>query len=135
MIIIQLLLAVLGLLGCCHAQRPANASICDYYASVQFGVNNSATQRQLVQSIVGLAYSGAMNLTNVSPDLTGIFNPGTFGGENVDLRPWFNGSKASTNLNNQPVGVNWLDGGGLDPLYRFLSGQTSSIEIANTTNQ
>jgi hypothetical protein len=130
-----LVLAVLGLVGCGHAQRPSNASTCDYYATVQFGGNTSETQFRLIEGIVGLAFGGSMNLTNLPFDLTGILNPGSFNGEDVDLRPWFNGSKDSSNLNNEPVGIDWLDGGGLDPLYSFLSGETPSIEIANTTNQ
>jgi hypothetical protein len=135
MIIIQLLLAALSILGRSYAQRPSNASICDYYATMRYGGNTSVTQLHLVQGIVGLAFGGAMNLTDVTSDLTGILNPGSFNGQDIDLRPWFNGSKASSNLNNEPIGIDWLDGGGLDPLYLFLSGQTSSIDITNTTNQ
>jgi hypothetical protein len=135
MIIIQALLLGLSFVGLGRTQRPTNASICDYYAEVQFGVNNTATQLKLIKGIVALAFGGAFNLTNVSSDITGILHPGTFGNESVDLQPWFNGSKASTNLNNQPVGINWLDGGGTDPLYKFLSGETDNLEFVNTTNQ
>ena len=122
------------------AQRPANVSICDYYAEKLYGTNSSDTQNHLVQNIVALAFGGGFNLSNVSSDLTGILNPGTFSSGtfedlNVDLRPWFNGSIPSTNLNNQGVGINWLDGGGLDPLYDYLSGATPNVTIPSGTNQ
>ncbi|MCJ1437037.1 hypothetical protein MMC27_006422 [Xylographa pallens] len=107
------------LFGVSLAQRPSNASICDYYAESLYGTNSSATQFQLIQSIVALAFSGGSNLTNVSSDITGILNPGTFQGLGVDLQPWFNGAIDSTNLNNQPVGIDWLDDGGLNPLRLF----------------
>ncbi|MCJ1283728.1 hypothetical protein MMC26_003059 [Xylographa opegraphella] len=126
---------VLALLfGVSLAQRPSNASICDYYAESLYGMNSSATQFQLIQSIVALAFSGGSNLTNVSSDITGILNPGTFQGLDVDLQPWFNGVIDSTNLNNQPVGIDWLDDGGLDPLYGYLNGLTSSVVLTNTSN-
>jgi hypothetical protein len=123
------------LFGLALAQRPNNASVCDYYAERRFGTNNSDTQLQLVQGIVGLAFGGAFNLSNVSSEITGIMNPGTFEGQPVDVRPYFNGSIASTNLNNEPIGINWLDDGGLDPLYNFLSGKTTTVILRNSTNE
>lgn len=41
----------------------------------------------------------------------------------------------TTNLNDQPVGINWLDGGSTDVFYKFLSGSTNSIIMSNSTNQ
>lgn len=124
------------------AQRPSNASLCDYYAISLYGSNTTATQFQLVQSILALAFAGAggSGLTNVSSDLTGIFNPGTVVNPSgvkigVDLQPWFNGSIDSTNLNNQPVAINWFDAGGKTPLTAFLSGQTPNIVMPNSTNE
>ena len=43
--------------------------------------------------------------------------------------------EATTNLNNQPVGINWLDGGAETPLMAFLNGSASDVAIRNTTNQ
>ena len=43
--------------------------------------------------------------------------------------------EATTNLNNQPVGINWLDGGAQAPLMAFLNGSASDVVISNTTNQ
>jgi hypothetical protein len=131
-----MMLVVLAILfGVSFAQRPTNASTCDYYAESLYGVNSSTTQFQLIQSIVALAFGGGFNLSNVSSDITGILNPGTFQNLTVDLRPWFNGSIDSSNLNDQPVGINWLDDGGTDPLYSFLSGQTPNVVLTNGTNE
>ena len=130
------MLLVLALLfGLSVAQRPSNASICDYYAQSLYGTNSSETQFNLIQDVVALAFGGHFNLTNVSTDITGILNPGTFQNLSVDLQPWFNGSIDSTNLNNQPVGIDWLDDGGLSPLYAYLSGATPNVVLTNTTNQ
>ncbi len=132
------MLAVFAILlgvGVGLAQRPTNTSTCDYYATSLYGSNNSTTQFQLIQSIVALAFGGGANLSNVSSEITGILNPGSFQNLTVDLRPWFNGSIDSTNLNNQAVGIDWLDDGAIDPLYKFLSGQTPNVTLSNTTNQ
>lgn len=117
------------------AQRSGNESICDYYATQRYGENNSTTQLLLVQSIVTLAYAGGAGLPNPPDDSSGIFNRARFKGLDVYLRPWFDGSKATTNLNNQPVGINWLDGGATGPLLSFLNGSANSVNINNSTNQ
>ncbi|KAL7931221.1 hypothetical protein V8C35DRAFT_119822 [Trichoderma chlorosporum] len=117
------------------AQRSGNESICDYYATQRYGGNNSTTQLLLVQSIVTLAYAGSAGIPNPIDNNTGIFNQGNFDGIDVYLRPWFDGSKATTNLNNQPVGIDWLDGGATGPLMAFLNGSANSVNIDNSTNQ
>ncbi|PNP55134.1 hypothetical protein THARTR1_04823 [Trichoderma harzianum] len=117
------------------AQRAGNESICDYYAARRYGENNGTTQLLLVQSIVTLAYAGSAGLPNPIDDNTGIFNKGSFDGIGVYLRPWFDGSKATTNLNNQPVGIDWLDGGATGPLKSFLNGSSNSVDIDKSTNQ
>jgi hypothetical protein len=124
------------LLGVSFAQRPSNNTICDYYTISLYGANTSDTQNQLMQGIIALAFGGGANVPNAT-DITGVFNPGIYQGVPVNLRPWFDGSKASTNLNNQPVGINWLDGGGVQPLNNFLtSGSETAIQFStNTTNQ
>jgi hypothetical protein len=131
----KMLFAVALLFGVSLAQRPSNFTICDYYAESLYGANTNETQLKLMQSIVSLAYAGGASLPNVSADITGIFNPGTFNNTPVDLQSWFNGSKATTNLNGAPEATDWLDGGGLAPLDAFLSGQTSTVIINNSTNQ
>ena len=130
MLLLFTLLAGLGV-----AQRPSNASVCDYYAQARYGSNTSTTQHQLIEGIIALAFAGNKATSNASSSLTGIFNPGTFQDTEVDLLQFFDGSIDSTNLNNQPVGINWLDGGGLDPLYSYLNGTTPSIVLDDSTNQ
>jgi hypothetical protein len=135
------LLLVVSLLGReVLTQRPSNASLCDYYAINLYGANTTSTQFQLIQNILALAFAGGNGLANVSSSLTGIFNPGTVVNPSgitipVDLQPWFNGSIDSTNLNNQPAAINWLDGGGKTPLLAYLNAQTTSIVMSNTTNE
>lgn len=87
-----MLLVYLALLfGLAQAQRPSNASICDYYAEKLYGTNNSDTQARLIQGIVALAYAGGSSVPNAT-NITGILNPGVFNGLGVNLEPWFNGS-------------------------------------------
>ena len=122
------------------AQRADNETLCDYYAIQRYGSNTTTNQFKLLQGIFALAFAGGSVLLNASDELTGIFNPGTFGGVPVTLLPWFNGTRATTNLNNMPVAINWLDGGGetvqtKDVFTLFLTGQTSSIQFSNQTNE
>lgn len=131
----MLLLSILFYVGVTLAQRPNNASICDYYTIQLYGANTTATQTRLMQHIVSLAFAGGASLPNASAELTGILNPGKFEGEDVNLLPWFNGSIDSTNLNNQPVGIDWLDGGGTEPLLAFLNGSTDTVEIDPGSNE
>ncbi|KAH7244538.1 uncharacterized protein BKA55DRAFT_595649 [Fusarium redolens] len=117
------------------ADRPPNQSVCDYYAAQRYGKSNSTTQLLLMQSIVAYAYAGGSSLPHAESNSTGIFNHGQFEGQDVYLRPWFDGSNATTNLNEQAVVVDWLDGGGTAPLIAFLNGSTATAEIKNGTNQ
>ncbi|KFY86979.1 hypothetical protein V500_07274 [Pseudogymnoascus sp. VKM F-4518 (FW-2643)] len=93
----------------------------------------------MMQGIVSLAFGGPAAATNDSdslPDgLTGILNPGVHDGVIINLLPFFNGSIASTNLNNLAVGINWLDDGGITPLVNFWSGKTDTVVLRNTTNE
>lgn len=73
-----------------------------------------------MQHIVALAFGVTPSSnTIISSDITGIFNPSTFQDLSVDLAPWFNGVIDSANLNDQAVGINWLDDAGLDPLHSY----------------
>ncbi|OBT51651.1 hypothetical protein VE04_07923 [Pseudogymnoascus sp. 24MN13] len=121
------------------AQRPSNSSICDYYTEVKYGSASDANQLKMMQGIVSLAFGGpaaaSIEAGSVPDGLTGILNPGVHDGVPVNLLPFFNGSIASTNLNNQAVGINWLDDGGILPLVNFMSGKTETVELRNTTNE
>ncbi|KFY73859.1 hypothetical protein V499_06067 [Pseudogymnoascus sp. VKM F-103] len=119
------------------AQRPSTISICDYYTQIEYGTASEGNQLKLMQSIVALAFAGPKSIPskNVPKELTGILNPGVQGSQRVDLLPFFNGSLASTNLNNQPVGINWLDDGVLTPLSNYLSGKTQSVVLSSSSNE
>jgi hypothetical protein len=56
----------------------------------------------------------------VGGGLPGILAPATYGGEQVNLLPYFNGCLLSTNVNNIPSSVNFLDGGGAAPLMQNM---------------
>ncbi|GAB0134081.1 hypothetical protein EsDP_00002466 [Epichloe bromicola] len=116
-------------------RQRGDQSICDYYAAKQFGENNAATQLRLMQGIVAYAYAGGNSLPNGDKESTGIFNPGEYNGQEVYLRPWFDGTKATSNNNDQAVNIGWLDGGGTAPLVAFLNGSTPNAEIMKGTNQ
>lgn len=123
------------LLGAVCAQRPTNASVCDYYATARFGANSSATQLKFIQSVVSLAFEGGTKLNNVSSDITGILRKGRFNNQDIDLLQYFNGSRNSTNVNNAAIGINWLDQGGTTPLAAFLAGETQTLNLAESSNQ
>ncbi|OBT63717.1 hypothetical protein VE03_06191 [Pseudogymnoascus sp. 23342-1-I1] len=119
------------------AERPSSISICDYYTQVKYGSASEENQLKLIEGIVALAFAGPKSIPskNVPTELTGILNPGVQGGQPVDLMQFFNGTLASTNLNNQPVGINWLDDGGLTPLSDYLTNKTKSVVLSNSTNE
>ncbi|KAI0446713.1 hypothetical protein F4803DRAFT_448986 [Xylaria telfairii] len=132
---LRAMLLLLAVVGMGTTQRPPNATICDYYAITRFGENSSDTQFMLMQSIVALAFGGGATLRDASDDSTGILNPGSFNGSAINLRPWFDGSKATTNLNNQAIGINWLDDGAQEPLTAFLNGTTDNVELDGNKNE
>lgn len=127
------------LFGVAMAQRPSSSSICDYYTQVKYGSASEANQLKMMQGIVSLAFGGpaaaTMDSSSLPDGLTGILNPGVHDGVIVNLLPFFNGSIASTNLNNLAVGINWLDDGGITPLVNFWSGKTDTVVLRNTTNE
>lgn len=141
------------------ADRPGDTSICDYYASEMYGASNVTTQLKLMESIIAYAYAGGRTVPKALKNSTGIFNVGAYEDSVVYLRPWFDGTsmlhkqkkatgqfpvstrtntcvpEKTTNLNDQAVAMNWLDGGGTDPLLSFLNGTTETAEIKKDTNQ
>ncbi|KAG8424960.1 hypothetical protein J3458_001709 [Metarhizium acridum] len=117
------------------AFRRDNQTICDYYAEKNYGESSVKNQHRLMQGIVAYAYAGGDALPDPNANSTGIFKKGQFNGYNVFLRPLFDGSKATTNFNGQPEAINWLDGGGLDPLLALLNGSTVTAEIRPKSNQ
>lgn len=88
--IIPLLLLQFG--GVMAASRTDNQTICDYYAEQRYGENNVTTQLWLMQGIVSYAYAGGGAVQKPVANSTGVFNKGNFGGDEVFLRSWFDGS-------------------------------------------
>ncbi|KAG5917000.1 hypothetical protein E4U61_003125 [Claviceps capensis] len=121
--------------GAALPSERGDQSICDFYAAKNYGENNATTQLKLMQGIVAYAYAGGRSLPDGDVDSSGIFNAGRFDGQNVDLRPWFDGSKATSNNNDQAVKIQWMDGGGTTPLLAFINGSTPMANIQRGTNQ
>lgn len=123
-----------------QAQRPDNASICDYYAQIKYGTNTSTTQLLLVKHIMSLAFAGKGNLTNITLPETfvGIMQPNN--NTDLNLRKYFNGSLAVTNVYGSPGAINWLDGNKtagsdpLAPLHDYLEGRALDVIFPANSN-
>jgi hypothetical protein len=113
-------LALLGALGSVMAQRPSSVSICDYYTTALLKQNTPANQYTLLTLLVNTVVIGNYTQPNVGVALPGILAPATYNGESVMLLPYFNGCFKSTNTNNMPSYVNFLDGGGAAALQQNL---------------
>ncbi|KAF2766963.1 hypothetical protein EJ03DRAFT_297470 [Teratosphaeria nubilosa] len=94
--------------GLAVAQRPTNTSICDYYTTALFTDNTAKNQYALLTALVNRAGTG--NQTT-STKVNGIVVPGEYNGTAVNLLPYFDAELKSTNRNNMPACVNFLDGG------------------------
>ena len=126
---------ILTLLSLSSAQRPANTSICDYYSQVLLGASNATSQAILLTLVVNTAIIGNYTKPNVNVSVPGILKPGKYNGQHVDLAPYFAGALVSTNPDSPSQGkskiekgisVNWLDGGGADPLAMNQLGDEGS---------
>lgn len=89
----------------------ASQSLCDKYTTALLTDNTAANQYTLLQLIVNTVVIGNYTQPNVGISVPGILAPATFGGEAVDLLPYFNGCLKSSNRGS-PVALNFLDGGG-----------------------
>jgi hypothetical protein len=66
-------------------------------------------------------------MPNVGVEVPGILAPGTVDGTEVKLLPYFDGTLASTNTGGSTgEKVNFLDGGGADPLKKNLAADDDS---------
>jgi hypothetical protein len=102
------------------AQRPSDVSICDYYTEAVLKSNTAANQYTLLTVIVNTVVIGNYSPCAVGNGLPGILAPANYGGEQVNLLPYFNGCLKSTNDNGMPASVNFLDGGGAAPLMKNM---------------
>lgn len=105
-----------GAAGSALAQRPSGVSICDYYTTALLKEDTPANQYALLTVLVNTVVIGNYSACAVGGGLPGILAPANYGGEQVNLLPYFNGCLLSTNVNNMPSSVNFLDGGGAAPL-------------------
>ncbi|KAH9844973.1 hypothetical protein Tdes44962_MAKER06958 [Teratosphaeria destructans] len=94
--------------GLAVAQRPTNTSICDYYTTALFTDNTAKNQYALLTALVNRAGTG--NQTT-DTKVNGIVVPGEYNGSAVNLLPYFDAELKSTNRNNMPACVNFVDGG------------------------
>ena len=100
------------------AQRPPDTPICDYYTTALLKENTAANQLKLLTLVVNTAVIGNYTTPNVGIQVSGILAQGaSYNDTPVNLLPYFNGELASTN-NGGDKGepVNFLDGGGAEPL-------------------
>lgn len=91
--------------------------------------DTAANQYSLLVALVNTVVIGNYTQPNVGIAVPGILAPGVYNGEKVDLLPYFNGCLKSTNVDNHPASVNFLDGGGAAPLMMNMPAND------NTSNQ
>lgn len=94
----------------------SSQSICDKYTVALFKTDSPANQYSLLTALVNTVVIGNYSTCAVGGAVPGILAPAVYGGEQVNLLPYFNGCLLSTNVNNVPSSVNFLDGGGAAPL-------------------
>jgi hypothetical protein len=114
---------ILAAIGSALAQRPSGTSICDYYTGALFAKSGGATpanEYALLTVLVNTVVIGNYTPCTSSGGLPGILAPANYGGEEVMLLPYFDGCLQSTNVNNVPSVVNFLDGGGAAPLMNNM---------------
>lgn len=107
---------LLGAAASVVAQRPSGTSICDYYTTALLKQDTAANQYALLTVLVNTVVIGNYSACAVGGSVPGILAPANYMGEQVNLLPYFNGCLKSTNVNNMPASVNFLDGGGAAPL-------------------
>jgi hypothetical protein len=104
------------------AQRPEDEPICDYYTTALLKENTAENQATLLTLLVNTVVIGNYTMPNVGVEVAGILAPGTFNGTEVNLLPYFDGTLASSNRGGDTgVSVNFLDGGGAEPLMNNMA--------------
>ncbi|KAJ4301974.1 hypothetical protein N0V88_002104 [Collariella sp. IMI 366227] len=99
------------------SQRPDSTSICDHYTTLLFKENTADKQYTLLTALVNTVVIGNYTQPNVGVVVPGILAPGKFDGKDVNLASYFDGSQKTTNRGDKEgTSVNFLDGGGADPL-------------------
>lgn len=93
-------------------------SVCDKYTMALLKDNTPENQATLVTLLVKTAALGSFTGPGTQLDslpgsmvkVPGILAPGEVNGEKINLMPYFTGELASTNVDDKPTSVNWLDG-------------------------
>ncbi|RKO92345.1 hypothetical protein BDK51DRAFT_28270 [Blyttiomyces helicus] len=93
----------------------AQVPICSKYATAL-----NITETQLVEDVLVLALLGN---TTANPPVAGIL------ASSSPVLNFFNGAGLTTNRNNQPTSVNFLDGGGAASLQNGTLGTTGSNQL------
>lgn len=75
-------------------------------------------------------------MPNVGVTVPGILAEGEVDGTKVALAPYFSGALASTNRNDKPACVNFLDGGAAEPLKnnKAANDEKSNQQYVATTS-
>jgi hypothetical protein len=120
-------LAFLVILGYAFAERPADTSVCDFYANALLKENKATTQVALLTLVVNMAIIGNYSDVNVGVKVPGILAPGTYNRTAVNLLPYFSGGLASTNNGGRSGEVqNFPDGGGASLLMMNMAANGTS---------
>ncbi|KXT10374.1 hypothetical protein AC579_1188 [Pseudocercospora musae] len=106
----------------------ADPSLCDKYTTALLKDNTAANQETLLTLVVNAAVIGNYTTPNVGIAVPGILAPGTGKFAGVNLAPYFSGALKTTNpesigmTGKKGVSINWLDGGGAEPLKKNKPG-------------
>lgn len=101
--------------------RPEDEPICDYYTKALLKENTAENQATLLTLVVNTVVIGNYTEPNVGVMVPGILAPGEVDGTEVNLMPYFNGDLKTTNKGgDKGVSVNFLDGGGAEPLKKNM---------------
>ncbi|PWN24262.1 hypothetical protein BCV69DRAFT_310091 [Microstroma glucosiphilum] len=94
----------------------ANMSLCDKYSTALFKSVNATAQSTLLTALVNTVVIGSYSPLGDKLKVPGILANGTFNDQPVSLLKYFDGSLKSTNVRGVAQSVNFLDGGGAEPL-------------------
>lgn len=97
-------------------------TLCQKYTIALFGEDTPANEYALLVRLVNTVVIGNYTQPNVGIAVPGILAPGMYGGHNVSLLQYFDGSLKSTNNENGKGGQvqNFLDDGGAAPLMQNM---------------
>ncbi|KAJ3037418.1 hypothetical protein HDV00_001725 [Rhizophlyctis rosea] len=98
------------------ATASAADSFCDKYTTALFTNNTGENQLKLMTVVVNTVVIGNWSATPTDKNVPGILADFTANGKTYNLLKYFSGAGLTTNQGGNPAMVNFLDGGGADPL-------------------